>query len=441
MNKNDVLDVVKKKKINFIQLQFMDILGFVKTVTIPSTKLEDALERGIIFDGSSIVGYATIDESDMRLQPVLDTFLFLPWTENKFKTARIMCNILTSDGKRFKGDPRFVLESMLSRVKEMGCVYNTGPEFEFFLFKMSERGEITCKPNDYGAYFDLMPHDEGDHVRKEAMIYANMMGFDAEMIHHEVAAGQHEIDIKYTDAMNSADRILLLKYLIKTVALQHNLHASFMPKPVFGIAGNGMHVHQSLISTKGDNVFYDPNGDSELSDKAFYFLGGLLEHSRETCGILASWVNSYKRLVPGYEAPVYISWANRNRSALIRIPAGREISTRVEVRNPDPAGNPYLQFAVMLASGLDGMSKKITPPEPVERDIYKLTKSERGKLGIATLPESLGEALHFLSGSKLVKDTLGEHIFEHFLHIKRKEWNDYKAQVTAWEIDRFLPHL
>jgi glutamine synthetase len=241
--------------------------------------------------------------------------------------------------------------------------------------------------------------------------------------------------------MNSADRIMLLKYLIKTVALKYNYHASFMPKPVFGEAGNGMHVHQSLISTKGENVFYDPRGEHELSDKAIYFLGGLLEHSRETCGILASWVNSYKRLVPGYEAPVYISWANRNRSALIRIPAGREMSTRLEVRNPDPAGNPYLQFAVMLASGLDGMDRKITPPEPVEKDIYKLSQDERHKLGIGTLPESLGEALHFLKDSKIVKETLGDHIFEHFLHIKRLEWDDYKAQVTSWERDRFLAHL
>ena len=441
LNEDEMFEVVEREGVRFIQMQFTDILGGVKTVTIPVDKFGDALDRGVIFDGSSIVGYATIEESDMRLQPDINTFLILPWTEGRLKTARILCNVYYSSGKRFEGDPRLVLERIMGKAKNMGYVYCTGPEFEFFLFKLDERGNPTTITEDYGGYFDLMPLDEGEVVRKEIVNYANMLGFDAEASHHEVAGGQHEVDIRYADALTTADRIVLLKHLIKTVALMHNLHASFMPKPVFGVNGNGMHVHQSLITLDGKNAFYDPNGKYELSDTAYYFLGGLLKYARETCAILASWVNSYKRLVPGYEAPVYVSWANRNRSALVRVPAGRGMSTRFEMRNPDPAGNPYLQFSVMLASGLKGIEEKIIPPEPVEKDIYKLSPGERKKLGIEKLPESLGEALEVMSQSELMRETLGDHIFTHFLHIKTMEWEEYRAQVTQWEIDKFLPIL
>ncbi|MBA3043694.1 type I glutamate--ammonia ligase [archaeon] len=437
--KEKIFENIEKEGVKFIQMQFTDILGAVKNVTIPSEKLEKAVDEGVFFDGSSVLGYATIEESDMRLMPDMNTFLILPWTNNDLKTARFLCNIYDSKGKRFEGDPRYILEKVVRKAKEMGYSAKAGPEYEFFFLNMDENGNPVPKPSDSGGYFDLM-RDKGDNVRKEIVMYLNKMGFDVEASHHEVAPGQHEIDLTYSDIIASADRVTMMKYVTKTIALKHNLYATFMPKPLFGECGSGMHVHLSLIK-KGENVFYEKKGRYELSKNASYFIGGILKYAKETCAVLASWVNSYKRLVPGYEAPVYLSWANKNRSALIRVPAGREMKTRVEIRNPDPAGNPYLQFAVMLASGLKGIEEKITPPEPVEKDIYKMADEARKKLGIGSLPSNLGEALYYMEKSSLVKETIGEHLFKHYLYIKHKEWDEYRYRVTDWEIEKLLPIL
>ncbi len=434
----EILKMVKERGVKYIHLQFMDILGQVKSVMIPHIMLEKALSEGILFDGSSIAGYATIDESDMRAVPDAKTFQILP---DDPKTATIICDIYLPNGKRFDGDPRYVLQRALKKAESMDFKFVTGPEFEFFLFKMRD-GKPTLEPNDYGGYFDFGPVDQGEEVRKEIIgIFADI-DYMPEAAHHEVAPGQHEIDLRYGYALTIADRILTLKAMIKRVALKYGLYATFMPKPVFGVNGTGMHVHQSLLSRDcNENRFYDPNGPWELSDVALHYIGGLLMHADETTAILNSWVNSYKRLVPGYEAPVYISWANLNRSALIRVPAGRGMKTRIELRNPDPAGNPYLQFAVMLAAGLDGIARRIEPPEPVEQNIFAMSPEKREELGIKSLPESLGEALHHLSRSEFMREVLGEHVFNHFLYVKRKEWSEYRAQVTEWEIKNLLPIL
>lgn len=435
-----VINIVRKEKIKFVQLQFADILGTVKNVTIPSTQLRKAFEEGIFFDGSSVLGYATIEESDMRLKPDPSTFVVLPWVMGNLKTGRMVCDVYDHEGNPYEGDPRAALRKVMERARKKGWIFCTAPEYEFFLFMLDERGNPTTKPSDSGSYLDLM-RDRGDEVRKEIVAHLNAMGFEVESSHHEVAPGQHEIDLKYADAITSADRVATLKYVTKTVAHQHGLYATFMPKPIYGVNGSGMHVHQSLMTSNGKSAFYDPKGLYKLSKTAFHFIGGLLKYAKETCAILASSVNSYKRLVPGYEAPVYISWANRNRSAFIRVPAGRGARTRIEHRNPDPAGNPYLQFAVMLAAGLKGIEEKVEPPDPVEKDIFQMSADERRALGIEPLPENLGQALDYMRRSSLVKETLGEHLFEHFLHIKSVEWDEYKGQVTNWEIERLLPTM
>ena len=360
---------------------------------------------------------------------------------DRMKTARFMCNIFDHSGNRFKGDPRWVLEKMVAKVKERGWTFNVGPEFEFFLFEMDEHGNPLPVPADCGGYFDLMPQDAGEMVRKDIMLQFDAMHFDMEASHHEVAPGQLEVDLRYQNALTMADRMMTLKLGVKTIAANYGLHATFMPKPLFGINGSGMHVHQSMAAVDGHNVFDDPNGKFGLSDTCVKYLAGLLAHARDNCAILASHVNSYKRLVPGYEAPCYISWANMNRSALIRVPAGRGMRSRVELRNPDPAGNPYLQFAVMLASGLDGIEKNMEPPEPVEKDIYHMSKDERKRHKIDSLPESLGQALEVFSQSKLMKETLGEHIFNHYMHIKTADWDEYRTWVTDWEHKKYLRNL
>ncbi|MEE9223812.1 MAG: type I glutamate--ammonia ligase [Thermoplasmata archaeon] len=440
-NLERVLNTIDEEEVQFVLLQFTDILGIVKNVTIPATRFEHAIEDGVAFDGSSILGYAPIEESDLRTEPQLDTFKVLPWTNGKVKSAGIVCKIYDPDGRRHSGDPRYVLEKMMAKARKKGWILNTGPEYEFFLFRMDENGNPTRNPSDSGGYFDLLPMDEGDIIRKESTHHLNALGYNVEASHHEVAPGQHELDLKYTDAVSSADRVMTLKPGLKTVAREHNLHCTFMPKPIRGINGSGMHVHQSLITPDGENVFYDEKAEDGLSDLCKWFIGGSLKYARETCGVLASWVNSYKRLVPGFEAPVYISWAHKNRSALIRLPPGRGMKTRVEVRNPDPAGNPYLQFAVMLAAGLKGIEEKIEPPSPVEKDIFQLTEAQREQYDISPLPGNLAEALDEMEASKLVKETLGPHIMSHFTYIKRQEWDDYKRQVTGWEVDRYLSTL
>ncbi len=440
MPKQEILQAVKKEGIKFIQMQFTDILGTVKNVTIPAAKFEKALNEGVFFDGSSVLGYATIEESDMRLKPDLDTFVVIPWLQDDLVTARIVCDVFDHEGNPFEGDPRAALRRMLDKVKKKGWIFNTAPEYEFFLLMLDEKGDSTTKPSDQGGYFDLM-RDRGDTVRKEIVNHLNAMGFIVEASHHEVAPGQHEIDLEYTNAMASADRVAMMKYVTKTIAYRHGLYATFMPKPIHGITGSGMHVHQSLTTLDGKNIFHDSKGPYKISKNALYFIGGLLKYAKENCAILASSVNSYKRLVPGYEAPVYVSWANRNRSAYIRVPAGRESHTRIELRNPDPAGNPYLQFTVMLASGLKGIEDKIEPPEPVEKDIYHMGAEEREVLGIESLPENLGEALNYTRKSELIREALGDHLFNHFLYVKEKEWEDYRSHVSDWEINNLLPAL
>ncbi len=436
-----VMARAKEERVKFVQLQFMDILGTVKTVTIPTTRLEKALEEGILFDGSSIVGYATIEESDLRAQPDPATFRVYPWTADDEKTAGMVCRIYDPRGERFPGDPRYVLERVMEKAAEMGYVYNTGPEYEFFLFRFDADGRPTNVPSDAGRYFDQMPLDAGEVVRKKATLYFDALGFEVEASHHEVAPGQHEIDLRYADALTSADRVLMIKHGLKAVALEHDLHATFMPKPLHGQNGSGMHVHQSLTTLDGESAFHDPASEDELSDRCRWFIGGVLRHDRETCGVLASWVNSYKRLVPGYEAPVYISWANLNRSALVRVPSGRGLKTRLEVRNPDPAGNPYLQYSAMLAAGLAGIRDQEEPPRPVETDIYALTGAERQKLGIRSLPGDLQAALRELRESELMRETLGAHVWTHFLYVKEQEWDEYRTQVTGWELERYLELL
>jgi glutamine synthetase len=457
----DILKIVRQDEVWFIQFTFMDIRGIPKNVTQPADKLEHALRDGVIFDGSSVAGYAEIHESDMRLHPDLDTFCILPGyidLGDKYKTASIICDVFDSSGQPFEGDPRLLLKKLCKETGNRGYNYYTGPEFEFFLFKL-ENDEPTLLVSDYGGYFDLMPVDRCETVRKDIVNYLeNFKGytknadgelketryFDIEAVHHEVAPGQQEIDFRYSDALSSADRVFLLKFAIKTVAQRNGYWATFMPKPLPDVNGTGMHVHQSLIADKENpvrNVFYDENNEYGLSTEALNFTAGILEHARASCAILASWVNSYKRLIPGFEAPVYITWANKNRSALIRIPSGRGMSTRLEVRHPDPAGNPYLQFAVMLGSGLYGIDNKLEPPEPVEKDIYKLEKKEIKDMNIRELPGDLGEALQLLGDSELMKKTLGEHIMNNFQVVKSREWEEYRSQVTQWEIDKYLPIL
>jgi glutamine synthetase len=436
-----ILEEVRKHSVRFVIMQFMDILGNIKNVTIPAAKLYKAIDDGVVFDGSSIVGYATIEESDMRAYPDVRTFRILPWTENTAKTAIMICDICDAKENRFSGDPRYVLQRTLDLAKEKGWVLNAGPEYEFFLFKLDGNGKPTTIPADSGRYFDLLPMDSGEEVTRKTALHLDQLSFDVEAFHHEAAPGQHEIDLRYADALTSADRVLTLKYALRTVALEHGLYATFMPKPLPGINGSGMHVHQSLADSSGKDVFYNETGKWQLSDVCRWYIGGVLKYARETCAILASWTNSYKRLVPGYEAPVYISWANMNRSALIRVPAGRKNRTRIEVRNPDPSGNPYLQYSVMLAAGLRGIEYKIEPPEPVETDIYRLSTKDRQRLSVGTLPENLSEALDEMEESELMRDTLGAHIFTHFLYMKRKEWDEYRTQVTEWEVKNFLPVL
>ena len=436
----DVLNIAKKEKVIFIRLQFVDILGMPKNIVIPLNRLEEALNDGMPFDASSIAGYATIEESDKIARPDPVSFVILPDEIEKRKTAKLNCDIYEPSGKRFEGDCKYILEKVVNKAKNMGYIYNTGPECEFFLFK-KDGNQSTLTPNDAAGYFDLSHRDLAEGVRADISIALDEFGIDTYTSHHEVSDGQHEINFKYADALTTADRVITLKYVTKVIAKKHELHASFMPKPLFGSNGSGMHTHLSLFNLKGKSVFHDPNDKKELSKTARYFIGGLLKYVKEMTAILNPTVNSYKRLVPGYEAPTYISWANRNRSALIRIPTGGGNKTRCELRSPDLSGNPYLQFAVMLAAGLNGIEEKIIPPNPVEKNIYALSEKEMRKYKIHHLPESLGHALSFLEESKLMKETLGNHIFENFLHVKKSEWNKYRTQVTPWEIDKYLQIL
>lgn len=435
-----IIEEAKAKKVENIRLQFTDILGFPKNIVIPDWRLEEALDEGIAFDASSIVGYATIDESDLIARPDLVSWTIMPASLEKRVTATVNCNIFEPSGDRYAGDPKYVLERQIQKARDMGFnMQNFGPECEFFLLKIKD-GLITHQPNDRGGYFDLSPLDLAESVRGDISAILQQMGFQVYTTHHEVSPGQHEINFKYADPLTTASRVVTLKYIAKVVALKHDLHATFMPKPIYGMNGTGMHTHMSLVGPEG-NAFFDPDDRHQLSRVAYQYIAGLLKYSQEINGVLNSWVNSFKRLVPGFEAPCYIAWAMQNRSALIRIPAKRGEGTRVEVRNPDPAGNPYLQFAVMLAAGLKGIEDRLEAPEPVEADIYKLSKENRDEMGIESLPRNLGHALYHMEKGTLAREVLGPHIYKNFYHLKKQEFDEYRTQVSAWEIEKHLPIL
>lgn len=436
MTKEMILNKAKELNIKFIRLRFTDILGMPKNVEIPVRELEKALNGEIMFDGSSIQGFVRIEESDMFLKPDYSTFTVNPWEEEK-EVARITCDVYNPDGSPFEGCPRNNLKKVLKEIEEMGYSTNLGPEVEFFLFFRDQEGEATTKTHDRGGYFDLLPVDLGEEARRDMVIALEKLGFEIEASHHEVAPGQHEIDFRYCNALTSADRIMTLKLTGKTIALKHNLHVTFMPKPIFGICGSGMHTHISLFKN-GENIFYNPNGKYQLSKEALYFIGGLLKHARGFTAITNPLVNSYKRLTPGYEAPVYIAWSERNRSPLVRVPAARGVGTRAELRSPDPSCNPYLAFAVMLKAGIDGIKNQIDPGEPVSQNIYIMSKEEKISLGIESLPSTLNEALLELDKDEVVKSALTDHILKNYIEAKREEWEDYRVRVHQWELDRYL---
>jgi glutamine synthetase len=445
MNANEeVLDTIAANNVKFIRLQFVDILGTVKNVAIPAAQMEKALTTGISFDGSSIEGFVRIHESDMLLKPDPVTFRILPWKtgENDGAVAGIVCDVHLHDDTPFEGCPRNVLKRAIEEAEKMGYIMNTGPELEFFLFEMVN-GVPTTTPHDFGGYFDFPPVDLAEDIRRDIVIALEEMGFEIEASHHEVASGQHEIDFKYGDALSTADRVLVFRYVTKTAATNKNLHATFMPKPVFGASGSGMHINISLFDKNDDgrNIFFDPDSDHEISDEARYFIGGLLAHIKAVTAITNPLVNSYKRLVSGYEAPVYITWSWANRSSLIRVPAARGTGTRIELRSPDPSCNPYLAFAVILMAGLDGIKNRIDPGEPIEENIYEMDFQEITDAGIETLPTSLSLALDHLKSDDVVRRALGEHAYTAFMRIASAEWDVYRVQVHQWELDRYLRML
>jgi glutamine synthetase len=439
--KKDILEMSKRDKVKFIQLQFTDLSGILKGVTIPISKLEGAIDDGLWFDGSSIEGFTRIFESDMYLELDLDTYAVIPWTMNEGNTvvARFMCDVFMPDGKPFEGDPRYILKRQLERAKKLGYIFNVGPELEFFLFR-KENGKLLPLPHDTAGYFDQTT-DLAVEIRQDMTEALHAFGIDVEALHHEVAVGQHEIDFRYADALKIADQASTLKFTLKYVASHHDLHATFMPKPIAGINGSGMHVHQSLFSENGKNLFFDPKDDYHLSKLARSFIMGQLTHIKAMNAVLNPIINSYKRLVVGYEAPVYIAWGQRNRSALIRIPRytpGREKAVRAELRCPDPSANPYLAFAVMLAAGLDGIEKKLTPPPPVEENIYEFTEEEAIKRKIDVLSKDIMEAISHLENDKVIRSAIGDYAFEKLVDLKKQEWDSYRMQVTPWEIDQYL---
>jgi len=437
--REDIKRIAKEENVRFIRLQFTDLLGSIKNVEIPVSQLDKALDNKMMFDGSSIEGYVRIEESDMYLVPDLDTWVVFPWVHED-RIARLICDIYMPDGTPFAGDPRGILKRVLKEAEEMGFTsMNVGPEPEFFLFKTDEKGNPTTELNDHGGYFDLAPMDLGENCRRDIVLTLEEMGFEIEASHHEVAPGQHEIDFKYADAIKAADQIQTFKLVVKTVARVHGLHATFMPKPLYGSNGSGMHCHVSLF--QGDeNAFYDETDPLGLSETARHFMAGVMKHARAMAAITNPVVNSYKRLVPGYEAPCYVAWSASNRSPMIRIPASRGLSTRVELRNPDPAANPYLTLAVILKAGLDGIRNKMELVAPVDRNIYIMSEEERLDENIYSLPADLREALNELLRSDVICDALGDHALAHFYELKEIEWDMYRTQVHQWELDQYLTH-
>ncbi|HEY44823.1 MAG TPA: type I glutamate--ammonia ligase [Anaerolineae bacterium] len=438
----EILQQALEDNVKFMCLQFTDVTGAVKSVDIPIQRLEIALQEGVWFDGSSVEGFARIQESDMRLIPDIDTYVVLPWSQPERRRARMFCDIYLPDGTQFSGDPRGVLKRTLERLEDHDWNFNVGPEPEFFLLRKHAPDTIHPVPHDVGGYFDFSASDEAQRVRTELMLALERMGLEVEMGHHEVARGQHEIDFHFTDAMRAADNVVTLKYTIRALAAQQGLIATFMPKPIFGVSGSGMHTHQSIFDSEGNNLFFDPEDEFHLSTIAYGFIAGQIEHARSMAAIVAPTVNSYKRIVPGYEAPVYVCWAQINRSAMIRIPShtlGRETSTRAELRFPDPSCNPYLAFAVMLAAGLDGIERNMSCPPPVnEINIYQMSETELEERGITQLPGSLGEALDELDRDPLMKETLGLKAYEAFMRAKRSEWGEYRTRVMDWEVEYYL---
>ena len=436
--KEDIIRIVKEEDINFIRMQFTDIFGQLKNVAITASQIEKALNNQITLDGSSIEGFVRINESDQYLYPDLDSFAIFPWRPQHGRVARLVCDVYNPDGTPFVGDPRGVLKRVLEKAHDMGYeAFNVGPEPEFFLFKTDEEGRPTTKTNDEAGYFDLGPLDHGESTRREICLALEKMGYEIEASHHEVAPGQHEIDFKYSDALQCADKIMTFKLAVKTIAQKNGLHATFMPKPIFGIAGSGMHVNMSLFRN-GKNVFYDENGDKKLSHEAYAFMAGILHHMKGITAIANPLVNSYKRLVPGYEAPCYMAWSASNRSALIRIPAARGQSTRVELRSPDPSCNPSLALAVCLAAGLDGIERDLPLPAEITENIFDMTPATRKRRGIEALPGSLDEALVLMKKDKLVMSTLGEHVASQFIAGKEREWEEYRTRVSSWELDKYM---
>jgi len=440
MDKKEVLERVKADDVKFISFQFSDVTGKVKSVDAPVNQLERALENGVWFDGSSVEGFARIQESDMLLRIDMDTYAVLPWTPENMRRARFFCDIMTPNDEPFVGDPRGQLKRMLAKLEKHGWIYNTGPEPEFFLFRRNDG--MHPVPHDVGGYFDFSSDDEAAQVRTELMGALNTMGLEVEVGHHEVALGQHEIDFHFANALRTADNVLTLKYTVKAIAAQHGLIASFMPKPIYGINGSGMHTHQSLFNEKGENLFFDAKDEFYLSNLAYSFIAGQLKHARALSAIIAPTVNSYKRLVPGYEAPVYVCWAQINRSALIRIPKytrGQEKALRAELRCPDPSCNPYLAFTAMLASAMDGIDNKLKPPKPMDHvNIYELNLEERQGNNIGELPSSLIEAMKELENDDVIKNALGEEIYTAFMRAKMEEWKNYSTYVTDWEVKNYL---
>ncbi|SFW99167.1 glutamine synthetase [Thermoactinomyces sp. DSM 45891] len=437
--REDILKQAVELNVQYIRLQFTDLLGTIKNVEIPRSQLEKALDNKMMFDGSSIEGFVRIEESDMYLYPDLDTWVVYPWVAaGDSKVGALTCDIYNSDGTPFAGDPRGILKKVMAEAKELGFTsFNVGPEPEFFLFKTDEKGKPTLDLNDQGGYFDLAPLDLGENCRRDIVLTLEQMGFEIEASHHEVAPGQHEIDFKYADAIKAADQIQTFKLVVKNVARNYGLHATFMPKPLFGVNGSGMHCHQSLFRGN-ENAFYDERDELGLSETALHYLAGILKHARAFTAVTNPLINSYKRLVPGYEAPCYVAWSPKNRSPLVRVPASRGLSTRIEVRSPDPAANPYLALATMLAAGLDGIRNKLAAPPQTDRNIYVMDEQERRDAGINSLPANLFEAIQELQNDTVIAEALGEHALSHFVEAKEIEWDLFRTTVHEWERDQYM---
>ena len=438
LTNEDVLRLSEEYGVEFVRLQFTDMFGVLKNVAITVKQLEKALEGELMFDGSSIEGYVRIEESDMYLRPDTNTFLIFPWMSHEGAEARLICDVYDNDGKPFSGDPRNVLKRATKQAEDMGYVMNVGAECEFFLFHTDNEGGPTTITHDRAGYFDLTPIDLGENARRDMVINLEKMGFETEASHHECAPGQHEIGFKYNEAITSADNIMTFKYVVRNIAQRHGLHATFMPKPIFGVAGSGMHTNMSLADLNGKNVFFDPQAEYQLSQEAMYFMGGIIRHIKAITAITNPTINSYKRLVPGYEAPINIAWSTGNRSPLIRIPAKRGASTRIELRSPDPSCNPYFASAVCLQAGLKGIREKIMPPAPVNQNIYQMDEIARVQAGIDNLPGSLEEAINELKKDEFIQEALGKHVAERFIEAKEIEIKSYNQQVHQWEIEQYL---